>query len=195
MGEEFFKVALRIRPLLHKEVLHRHQVCVREVPGSPQVMLFQGNKVDPGNIFHFDYAFGPAASQDEVYDTCVHPLMENLLDGYNATVFCYGPTGSGKTYTLGGMKLGMLYRLHTITHLVEMIDGAGKYIEFLRYIDVFSNKISVRISYMELYKEGLRDLLEMDNNQKVLQIRDDDKGNTGYLKLCKCQSYLIFHID
>lgn len=104
MSEVCVRVAVRIRPLLPKEVLHNHEVCVRVVPGSAQVML------GPGRLFSFDHAFEPTASQDEVYGSCVQPLVGSLVDGYNATVFCYGQTGSGKTYTLGGGNLGKMYR-------------------------------------------------------------------------------------
>uniref|UniRef100_A0A8C6MGN5 Kinesin motor domain-containing protein n=1 Tax=Nothobranchius furzeri TaxID=105023 RepID=A0A8C6MGN5_NOTFU len=96
MGDVCVRVAVRIRPLLAKEVLQQHEVCVRVVPNSAQVVL------GSDRLFSFDHAFGPTASQDEVYQSGVLPLVESLLDGYNATVFCYGQTGSGKTYTLGG---------------------------------------------------------------------------------------------
>lgn len=105
MSEVCVRVAVRIRPLLRKELLHQHQVCVRVVPsGSGQVSL------GSDRLFSFDHAFGPTASQDEVYESCVQPLVESLLDGYNATVFCYGQTGSGKTYTLGGGSKGKLLK-------------------------------------------------------------------------------------
>lgn len=100
MAEVCVRVAVRIRPLLPKEVLHSHQVCVRVVPGSSEVML------GSDRLFSFDHAFGPGSSQDEVYEACVGPLVESLVEGYNATVFCYGQTGSGKTYTLEGGTLG-----------------------------------------------------------------------------------------
>ncbi|KAM7416801.1 hypothetical protein PAMA_018729 [Pampus argenteus] len=87
MSEVCVRVAVRVRPLLPKEVLHNHQVCMRVVPGSAQVMF------GSDRLFSFDHAFGPTASRDEVYESCVQPLVESLLDGYNATVFCYGQTG------------------------------------------------------------------------------------------------------
>lgn len=102
MAEVCVRVALRVRPLLPKEVLHNHQVCVRVVPGSAQVML------GSDRLFSFDHVFGPTENQDEVYESCVQPLVESLVHGYNATVFCYGQTGSGKTYTLGGGNQGTL---------------------------------------------------------------------------------------
>lgn len=100
MSEERVRVAVRIRSLLPKEVLHKHRVCVRAAPDNKQVIF--GSE----QLFPFDYVFGPTVSQNEVYQSCVQPLVKSLLDGYNATVFCYGQTGSGKTYTLGGRNLG-----------------------------------------------------------------------------------------
>lgn len=106
MSEVCVRVAVRIRPLLRRELLHQHQVCVRVVPpGSGQVML------GSDRLFSFDHAFGETASQDEVYQSCVQPLVVSLLQGYNATVFCYGQTGSGKTYTLGGGSHGKFVTL------------------------------------------------------------------------------------
>lgn len=113
MSEVCVRVAVRIRPLLPKEVLHNHQVCVRGVPGSAQVML------GSDRLFSFDHAFGPTASHDEVYESCVQPLVESLIDGYNATVFCYGQTGSGKTYTLGGGNLGEFCRAQVAAYIPQ----------------------------------------------------------------------------
>ncbi|XP_022613333.1 kinesin-like protein KIF27 [Seriola dumerili] len=166
MSEVCVRVAVRIRPLLPKEVLHNHQVCVRMVPGTAQVML------GSDRLYSFDHAFGPTASQDEVYESCVQPLVESLVDGCNATVFCYGQTGSGKTYTLGGGKLdeegGIIDRVAQDVFLLlgekrKNNDGV---------------EATVRVSYMELYREELRDLLEMHTIHKELHIREDEKGNT-----------------
>ena len=51
--------------------------------------------------FAFDHAFGPESRQEEVYETCVRPLIKDCVKGYNCTVFAYGQTGSGKTFTIG----------------------------------------------------------------------------------------------
>ncbi|XP_049433836.1 kinesin-like protein KIF27 [Epinephelus fuscoguttatus] len=166
MSEVCVRVALRIRPLLPKEVLHNHQVCARVVPGSAQVML------GSDRLFSFDHAFGPTANQDEVYESCVQPLVEYLVHGYNATVFCYGQTGSGKTYTLGGGNLdeegGIIDR---VAQDVFLLLGEKK-----KNSD--GVEATVRVSYMELYREELRDLLELQTIHKELHIREDEKGNT-----------------
>lgn len=102
MEEIPVKVAVRIRPLLSKEILHNHQVCVRVVPNTQQILIGKDR------VFTFDYVFGKASFQDDVYSNCIKPLLVSLIEGYNATVFAYGQTGSGKTYTIGGGHVGML---------------------------------------------------------------------------------------
>ncbi|XP_028270102.1 kinesin-like protein KIF27 isoform X2 [Parambassis ranga] len=166
MSEVCVRVAVRIRPLLPKEVLHHHQVCVRVVPGSEQVML------GLDRCFAFDHAFGPTVSQDQVYESCVRPLVESLVDGYNATVFCYGQTGSGKTYTLGGGNQdeegGIIDHVaHNVFLLLEQMKQSGDDVQ-----------VAVRFSYLELYKEELLDLLEPHTIPKELHIREDERGNT-----------------
>ncbi|XP_023199059.1 kinesin-like protein KIF27 [Xiphophorus maculatus] len=165
MTEVCVRVAVRIRPLLRKELLHQHQVCVRVVPsGSGQVRL------GSDRLFSFDHAFGPTTSQDEVYESCVQPLVESLLDGYNATVFCYGQTGSGKTYTLGGGSKDEGGIIDCVAQDVFLLLAKRKNDDNI--------EATVRVSYMELYREELRDLLDMNTNHKELVIRDDEKGNT-----------------
>jgi len=94
-------VAVRVRPLLPREVLRNHRVCVRPVPDMCAVV------VGADRTFPFDQVFGGDCGHDELYAACVRPLVEALLRGHNATVFAYGQTGSGKTYTLGGGLVGM----------------------------------------------------------------------------------------
>lgn len=95
MEEIPVRVAVRIRPLLPKEQLFGHQICLRGDPETKKVTL--GNN----RHFHFDTVFTESASQESVYAVCVQPLVEAFFQGFNATVFAYGQTGSGKTYTIG----------------------------------------------------------------------------------------------
>uniref|UniRef100_A0A8C2WJH5 Kinesin motor domain-containing protein n=1 Tax=Cyclopterus lumpus TaxID=8103 RepID=A0A8C2WJH5_CYCLU len=169
MADVCVRVALRVRPLLPKEVLHNHQVCVRVVPGSAQVML------GLDRLFSFDHAFGPTDNQDEVYESCVQPLVGSLVRGCNATVFCYGQTGSGKTYTLGGGNRGTLVAGGIIDCVAD--DLFSLLGEKRKSGDVV--EATVRVSYMELYTEVLRDLLDLHAIHKELHIREDERGNTG----------------
>ncbi|XP_009187288.2 kinesin-like protein KIF27 isoform X2 [Papio anubis] len=174
MEEIPVKVAVRIRPLLCKEVLHNHQVCVRVIPNSQQVIIGRDR------VFTFDFVFGKNSTQDEVYNTCIKPLVLSLIEGYNATVFAYGQTGSGKTYTIGG------------GHIASVVEGQKGIIP--RAIQEIFQSISehpsidfnVNVSYIEVYKEDLRDLLELETSMKDLHIREDEKGNTVIVGAKEC---------
>lgn len=89
------KVALRIRPLLPREIGDGCQECVTVTPGRPQVVI--GND----KAFTYDYVYGTTAGQNDLYEKTVLPLLDILFKGYNATVLAYGQTGSGKTYSMG----------------------------------------------------------------------------------------------
>ncbi|XP_071588192.1 kinesin-like protein KIF27 isoform X7 [Heliangelus exortis] len=166
MEEIPVKVAVRIRPLLSREILHNHQVCVRLVPHSQQIIIGKDR------VFTFDFVFGKNSTQEEVYTVCIKPLLVSLVEGYNATVFAYGQTGSGKTYTIGGGHVasvaedekGIIPR--AIQELFQRI-SENRNVEF-----------HVKVSYIEVYKEELRDLLELETSVKELHIREDEKGNT-----------------
>uniref|UniRef100_A0A2K5XZC2 Kinesin family member 27 n=1 Tax=Mandrillus leucophaeus TaxID=9568 RepID=A0A2K5XZC2_MANLE len=174
MEEIPVKVAVRIRPLLCKEVLHNHQVCVRVIPNSQQVIIGRDR------VFTFDFVFGKNSTQDEVYNTCIKPLVLSLIEGYNATVFAYGQTGSGKTYTIGG------------GHIASVVEGQKGIIpraiqEIFQSISEHpSTDFNVKVSYIEVYKEDLRDLLELETSMKDLHIREDEKGNTVIVGAKEC---------
>ncbi|KAK0136203.1 Kinesin-like protein KIF27 [Merluccius polli] len=162
------RVAVRVRPLLPREVLHGHRECVRVVPGGSRVA------VGPDRTFPFDHVFGSEADQDQLYREAVRPLLAAALNaGRNATVLAYGPTGSGKTHTLGGALVdedwGITGRLaHDVFLLLgQRRAAAGGRLDH-----------TVLVSYMELYREELRDLQELHTTHKELRIREDDRGNT-----------------
>lgn len=100
---EEIPVAVRVRPLLSKEILHNHKVCVRLVPNAKQVIIGKDH------VFTFDFVFAKNSTQEEVYAVCIKPLPVSLTEGHNATVLAYGQTGSGKTYTIGSGHIGRLY--------------------------------------------------------------------------------------
>lgn len=89
------RVALRIRPLVPKEIGEGCQQCIRCVPGNAQVVIGEDK------AFTYDYVFDTLSKQEDLYTDTVIPLLEGLFKGYNATVLAYGQTGSGKTYSMG----------------------------------------------------------------------------------------------
>ncbi|XP_041031027.1 kinesin-like protein kif7 [Carcharodon carcharias] len=169
------RVAVRIRPLLPKEILHGHQSCVHIDLDLQQITL--GNN----RHFQFDVIFDQTSSQDEVYSSCVEPLVEAFFEGFNATVFAYGQTGSGKTYTVGEAYIssvtdddqGIIPRaLAEIFKLIDENDAVDH---------------TVKVSYLEVYKEEFRDLLEVETASKDIRTREDDKGNTVLCGVKECE--------
>jgi len=80
------KVALRIRPLSAKERLNCNRKCVSVINNNNNTQLI----LHPDRKFSFDYIFDDDASQKEVYNSCVRPLLLNFIDGFNATILAYG---------------------------------------------------------------------------------------------------------
>lgn len=77
---------IKVRPLNNREKLHQHQPCVRIASESNQIVIGKDK------LFTFDHVLAPKICQQELYETCVRPLVHNVFEGYNATVFAYGQT-------------------------------------------------------------------------------------------------------
>ncbi|KAJ4714630.1 Kinesin-like protein [Melia azedarach] len=108
----------------------------------------------------FDHAFGPGCTNMDVYKTCISSIISGVVQGLNATVFAYGSTGSGKTYTMVGKKCDpglMVLSLHTIFDLIKK--------------DKSSDEFEVTCSYLEVYNEVIYDLLEKSSGH--LELRED----------------------
>uniref|UniRef100_S4RAI3 Kinesin family member 27 n=1 Tax=Petromyzon marinus TaxID=7757 RepID=S4RAI3_PETMA len=166
MDDTLVRVAVRIRPLLRNEILYSQQTCVRVVPGNQQILLGKDR------AFTFDHVFGSKVAQEEVYKTCIQPLVKSFVDGYNVTVFAYGQTGSGKTFTIGGANIAS-----SIEDERGIIPRAIADL-FFAMKESHNTDFSVGVSYIEVYKEELRDLLDIETLSKDMHIREDDKGNT-----------------
>uniref|UniRef100_A0A182T5X4 Kinesin motor domain-containing protein n=1 Tax=Anopheles maculatus TaxID=74869 RepID=A0A182T5X4_9DIPT len=91
-------VTVRIRPLSDSSETN----CIQAQPNRSCSLLFDdGTRNKPKN-YNYDCVFGEASTQEEVYTVAVAPLVQDVLNGYNAAVFAYGATGSGKTHTMLG---------------------------------------------------------------------------------------------
>ncbi|XP_021463128.2 kinesin-like protein kif7 isoform X1 [Oncorhynchus mykiss] len=169
------QVAVRVRPLLPKELLHRHESCMTADPEQRRVTLGHDRH------FHCDFLFEENSCQEEVYAVCVQPLIEAFFQGFNATVFAYGQTGSGKTYTIGEANIssfrdeeqGIVPR--AVAEVFKLLDENDL------------SDFSVRVSYLEVYKEDFRDLLEVETSSKDIHIREDDKGNIVLCGVKECE--------
>nr|AMS24212.1 kinesin 4-Ic protein [Marsilea vestita] len=146
-GVQSVKVAVNIRPLIGHELVQGCKDCVSVVPGEPQVQL--GN-----HSFTFDHVYGSTGAPSScIFNDCVHPLVDGLFHGYNATVLAYGQTGSGKTYTMGtGYTVGGSTE-GVIPKVMQMI--------FDRVAELKSKAdFHIRVSFIEILKEEVHDLLD-----------------------------------
>lgn len=110
--------------------------------------------------YTFDYAFGPNSSNLDVYSRSIRSTVSGVIQGLNATVFAYGSTGSGKTYTMVGTPRDpglMVLSLNTIFDQIQK--------------DTSSDDFEVSCSYLEVYNEVIYDLLEKSSGH--LELRED----------------------
>jgi kinesin family protein 18/19 len=140
---------------------------VFDPPEDSPVQKFSRSVVPTGKrvkdqTFGFDRIFDENVTQAEVYEATAKPLLDNVLDGYNATVFAYGATGCGKTHTITGtvQQPGIIFL--TMQELFERIS------------ETTDDKVTeVSLSYLEIYNETIRDLLVPGNTKAGLMLRED----------------------
>ncbi|OCL15231.1 kinesin heavy chain [Glonium stellatum] len=177
-GEETnINVVVRCRGRNDREVRENSGVVVSTdgIKGK-SVELSMGPSALSNKTYHFDKVFSPAADQGMIFDEVVAPILDEVLAGFNCTIFAYGQTGTGKTYTMSG----------DISDTLPLPDAAGiiprVLFSLFSKLDVEESENSVKCSFIELYNEELRDLLSADDNVK-LKIFDDNskKGHSSTL--------------
>ncbi|XP_032900452.1 kinesin-like protein KIF19 isoform X1 [Amblyraja radiata] len=164
-------VALRIRPINDTEVEEGATIIAHKV--DKQMVVLMDPMGDPDDILRanrsreksylFDVAFNYSATQDDVYRSTTKDLIEGVISGYNATVFAYGPTGAGKTYTMLGTDSEPGIYVRTLNDLFKCIEETSDDMEY-----------TVSMSYLEIYNEMIRDLLNPLSG--FLDLREDSKG-------------------
>ncbi|XP_043427306.1 centromere-associated protein E isoform X4 [Prionailurus bengalensis] len=153
-------VCVRVRPLNSRE---------EALGGDTQIYWKTDNnaiyQVDGSKSFNFDRVFHSNETTKNVYEEIAVPIIDSAIQGYNGTIFAYGQTASGKTYTMMGSEdyLGVIPRaIHDIFQKIKKFPDR----EFL-----------LRVSYMEIYNETITDLLCDTQKMKPLIIREDFNRN------------------
>uniref|UniRef100_A0A8C7ZG83 Kinesin-like protein KIF3A n=1 Tax=Oryzias sinensis TaxID=183150 RepID=A0A8C7ZG83_9TELE len=154
------KVVVRCRPLNQREKMtgFKQAVTVDEIRGTITVNKFETAQ-EPPKTFTFDTVFGPESKQLDVYNLTARPIVDSVLEGYNGTIFAYGQTGTGKTFTMEGVRAVPELRgiiPNSFAHIFGHIAKAEGDTRFL-----------VRVSYLEIYNEEVRDLLGKDQMQRL----------------------------
>uniref|UniRef100_A0A061S1E0 Kinesin-like protein n=3 Tax=Tetraselmis sp. GSL018 TaxID=582737 RepID=A0A061S1E0_9CHLO len=157
-------VCTRFRPINAAEVSRGSEEAVRLHGDGMGVTAMQGNDRQE-HTFTFDRCFGPETPQMEVYDHTCRPIVNDVLEGYYGTVFAYGQTGSGKTYTMEGVQ-GDEERKGIIPRAVEHL-----FDEVQRCSD--NEEVTISASFVEIYLEKIRDLLDRSKHKANLEVRVD----------------------
>ncbi|XP_028264845.1 kinesin-like protein KIF1B isoform X7 [Parambassis ranga] len=165
------KVAVRVRPFNSRE-MSKESKCIIQMQGNTTTILNPKAPKEPAKTFSFDYSYwshttpeDPCfASQNRVYNDIGKEMLEHAFEGYNVCIFAYGQTGAGKSYTMMGKQEegqeGIIPML--CEDLFEKINEDSNK-EELSY--------SVEVSYMEIYCERVRDLLN-PKNKGNLRVRE-----------------------
>ena len=126
------------------------------------------NNGDGTPLFVFDNVFGPDSEQKDIFDAVGVPLVNDVIEGYNATIFAYDQTGAGKTHTMMGPLIGD-------EHLAGIIPRAvGLLFEGIAGANANIIKFVIKVSYVEIYMERIRDLL--DPSRDNLAVRRSRKA-------------------
>ncbi|XP_053082097.1 kinesin-like protein KIF21A isoform X10 [Acinonyx jubatus] len=177
--ESSVRVAVRIRPQLAKEKIEGCHICTSVTPGEPQVFLGKDK------AFTFDYVFDIDSQQEQIYTQCIEKLIEGCFEGYNATVFAYGQTGAGKTYTMGtGFDVNIIEEEQGI--ISRAVKHLFKSIEEKKHTAIKNGlpppDFKVNSQFLELYNEEVLDLfdttrdIDAKNKKSNIRIHEDSTG-------------------
>ncbi|XP_048343915.1 kinesin-like protein KIF3A isoform X2 [Sphaerodactylus townsendi] len=178
------KVVVRCRPFNEREKVmsYKMSVSVDEMRGTITVHKTDSSN-EPPKTFTFDTVFGPESKQLDVYNLTARPIIDSVLEGYNGTIFAYGQTGTGKTFTMEGVRAVPELRgiiPNSFAHIFGHIAKAEGDTRFL-----------VRVSYLEIYNEEVRDLLGKDQTQRLEVKERPDVG--VYIK--DLSAYVVNNAD
>lgn len=166
------QVLLRCRPFNDDEVRTSAPQVVtcnetrREVTVNLNIAAKQIDRT-----FTFDKVFGPQAQQQDLYDQAIIPIVNEMLEGFNCTIFAYGQTGTGKTYTMEGngrktkdgtmpVDAGVIPR--AVQQIVDTLEGQNA-------------EYSMKVTFLELYNEEITDLLAPEDISRNLNDREQKK--------------------
>ncbi|KAK6126368.1 hypothetical protein DH2020_039893 [Rehmannia glutinosa] len=140
-----------------------------------------GKHID--RVFTFDKVFGPNAQQKDLYEQAVIPIVNEVLEGFNCTIFAYGQTGTGKTYTMEGeCKRSKSGPNGELPPEAGVIPRAIK--QIFDTLESQNAEYSVKVTFLELYNEEITDLLAPEEISKVA-LEDKQKNNCHSWKMGK----------
>ncbi|XP_041831871.1 kinesin-like protein KIF3C [Melanotaenia boesemani] len=190
-SSESVKVVVRCRPLNRKEDTNGLPGGIVQMDlGLGQVILRnpRAPPSEPQKTFTFDAVYDANSKQRDLYDESVRPLIDSALAGFNGTIFAYGQTGTGKTYTMQGAWLDPEKRgviPNAFDHIFTHISRSQSDKQYL-----------VRASYLEIYREEIRDLLNPNpGSTRGLELRESPETGVYVQDLTSCVCKSIKEIE
>ncbi|KAG5450088.1 Kinesin-like protein kif17 [Clonorchis sinensis] len=168
MAAESVRVIVRCRPLNTRELELECKKIIEIVGETGQCSIkHPSDKKCPPKNFFFDGAFDMSSTTEQIYSDICYPLVEGVTEGYNGTIFAYGQTGCGKSFTMQGLpedasQRGIIPR--AFDHVFETISVSQ------------NTKFLVYASFLEIYNEEIRDLLARDVKTKLDLKEHPEKG-------------------
>ncbi|XP_045467038.1 osmotic avoidance abnormal protein 3-like isoform X2 [Harmonia axyridis] len=147
---ENVRVIVRCRPMNRRERESNCKCCVKCHDCMVEIWDPSEGPAFPKQ-FTFDYTYDENSTTEIIYNDICYPLVESILEGYNATIFVYGQTGCGKSHTMEGNKNSEPPDKGVISRAFEHIFEAIAVTTGVKYLAI--------ISYLEIYNEQIRDLL------------------------------------
>eukprot|EP00794_Sanderia_malayensis_P007023 gene7023-7811_t len=158
-------------------------VKVDEVRGSITLANPDSRGREPPKVYTFDRVFAPDCKQTDVYNDGARPIVDSVIEGYNGTIFAYGQTGTGKTFTMEGIRTVPELRGIIPNSFAHIFGSIARMDEDVRFL--------VRVSYLEIYNENVKDLLGKDQKAKLEVKERPDIG--VYVK--DLSSYVVNNAD
>ncbi|KAJ6303775.1 hypothetical protein OIU77_017618 [Salix suchowensis] len=176
------EVILRCRPLNDDEKELKLPVVISCHEDKGEVSVVQNTaykQID--KTFSFDKVFGPTSQQKELFDEAISPIVNEVLEGYNCTIFAYGQTGTGKTYTMEGGRVGVV-ESGEFPRDVGIIPRAVQ--QIFDVLEARDEDYSMKVTFLELYNEDIMDLLAPDESlngpddksRKPIALMEDGRG-------------------
>ncbi|KAF9023337.1 kinesin-domain-containing protein [Hymenopellis radicata] len=176
------RIAARLRPRIDGEIDDDGvQVC----HSSGESYVAVPNPANPAETFKFKFSscYGQASAQEEIYKNDVEPLVDTVYSGMTVTIFAYGVTSSGKTHTMQGTKS----QPGVIPRVVRSL--------FERKAQMNRDDIQLSVSYMEIYKDDVYDLLVTRENAPKLPVRENHAGMVFVANLSTCPLSSVQEFD
>ncbi|XP_047989242.1 centromere-associated protein E-like [Leguminivora glycinivorella] len=155
------KVVVKVRPLISREI--EDKLSFQWKVKNNTLYQLDSNGKESGVQYTFDKVYDVTTETEDVYKDVAQPIVEAAIAGFNGTIFAYGQTSSGKTYTMSGTETSpgiIQLAVMNLFHQIKCIPDR----DFL-----------VRVSFIEIYNETLKDLLNCENDK--VKIRDTVHGS------------------